>query len=99
MSKETTVVLTGYPVPDLHDALKGLGFRNFVPPRDNQATELEGGLRILINALTSPTGGPIGDSGLLVDDGSVRIFHQNDARPVESGRLESSVLCTRTSCD
>jgi UDP-MurNAc hydroxylase len=50
--------------------------------------ELDGGLRILINALTSPTDGPIGDSGLLVDDGRIQIFNQNDARPVESGPIE-----------
>ncbi|MFI5477405.1 Rieske 2Fe-2S domain-containing protein [Streptomyces cacaoi] len=88
MSKKTTVLLPGYPVPDLYDAMKDLGFRNFIHTRDNQVTDLDGGLRIMINALTSPTDGPIGDSGLLVDDGSVRIFNQNDARPVESGPVE-----------
>lgn len=88
MSKKTTVLLPGYPVPDLYEAMKNLGFRNFVHTRDNQVTELDGSLRIMINALTSPTDGPIGDSGLLVDDGRVRIFNQNDARPIESGPIE-----------
>jgi hypothetical protein len=32
--------------------------------------------------------GPLGDSGLAVDDGSVRIYNQNDSRPVEAGPIE-----------
>lgn len=88
MSKDTTVLLPDYPVPDLRDALEGLGFRSFVQTRNNEVTELDGGLRILINALTSPTDGPLGDSGLAVDDGRVRVYNQNDSRPVESGPIE-----------
>ncbi|HEY3870347.1 MAG TPA: Rieske 2Fe-2S domain-containing protein [Actinocrinis sp.] len=88
MSKDTTVLLPDYPVPDLRDALESLGFRNFVQTRNNEVAELDGGLRILINALTSPTDGPLGDSGLAVDDGRVRVYNQNDSRPVESGPVE-----------
>jgi UDP-MurNAc hydroxylase len=88
MSKDTAVLLPDFPVPDLRDELTELGFRNFVQTRDNQVTELGGGLRVLINALVSPTDGPLGDSGLVVDDGRVRIYNQNDSRPVESGPIE-----------
>lgn len=88
MSKDTTVLLPDFPVPDLREALEGLGFRNFLATRNNEAVELDGGLRIMINALTSPTDGPLGDSGLAVDDGRVRIYNQNDSRPVESGPIE-----------
>ena len=88
MSKDTTVLLPDYPVPDLREALEGLGFRTFVTTHNNEVVELDGGLRIMINALTSPTDGPIGDSGLAVDDGRVRIYNQNDSRPVEAGPIE-----------
>jgi UDP-MurNAc hydroxylase len=85
MSKDTTVLLPDFPVPDLRNELTALGFKNFVQTRNREVTELPGGLRVLIDALTTPTDGPIGDSGLAVDDGEVRIFNQNDARPVEDG--------------
>src|SRR6185437_7758665 len=62
MSKDATVLLPDFPVPDLRDALEDLGFKRFVQTRNNQIIELDG-LRILINALVSPTDGPIGDSG------------------------------------
>jgi UDP-MurNAc hydroxylase len=88
MSKDVTVLLPDYPVPHLRHALADVGFRRFVQTRDNRVMELDGGLRILINALTSPTDGPIGDSALLVDDGRVRIFNQNDARPVTDGPIK-----------
>src|SRR5258708_3958294 len=87
MSKDATVLLPDYPVPDLRETLEDLGFRRFVATRNNQAVEVDG-LRVLINALVSPTDGPIGDSGLLVDDGEARIYNQNDSRPVESGPIE-----------
>ena len=85
MSKDTTVLLPDYQVPDLRDELEKLGFRNFVQTRNREVTELPGGLRILIDALITPTDGPLGDSGIAIDDGEVRIFNQNDARPVEDG--------------
>jgi UDP-MurNAc hydroxylase len=85
MSKDTTVLLPDFPVPDLRNELEALGFRNFVQTRNREVTELDGGLRILIDALTTPTDGPIGDSGIAIDDGEVRVFNQNDARPVEDG--------------
>jgi len=88
MAKDVTVLLPDYPVPHLRDALADLGFHRFVQTRNDKVTELDGGLRVLISALVSPTDGPIGDSALLVDDGRVRVFNQNDARPVASGPIE-----------
>lgn len=87
MSKDTTVLLPDFPVPDLRDELAAIGFRNFVQTRNREVTELPGGLRVLIDALTTPTDGPIGDSAIAIDDGEVRIFNQNDARPVEDGAV------------
>jgi UDP-MurNAc hydroxylase len=83
MSKDTCVLLPDFPVTDLRDELTELGFRNFVQTRNHEPQELPGGLRVMINALTTPTDGPMGDSALSVDDGEVRILNQNDARPVD----------------
>ena len=88
MSRDTRILLPDYPVQDLRTALEDLGFKHFVQTRNNVPTELDGGLRVLINALVSPTDGPLGDSGLVVDDGYVRIYNQNDSRPVEVGPIE-----------
>ena len=37
----------------------------------------------MIIALRAPADGPIGDSGLVVDDGETVAFNMNDARPVD----------------
>ena len=51
--------------------------------RSNEVHELDGGLKIMIQALTSPTDGPIGDSSLWVEHDGVRVLNQNDARPTD----------------
>ncbi|NBW31916.1 MAG: (2Fe-2S)-binding protein, partial [bacterium] len=48
---------------------------------------LHGGLSIVVEALTAPTDGPIGDSALLVDDGEERLLNLNDSRPTDPDRL------------
>ena len=80
VSKEATVLLPDYPLPYLEDELRRIGFRDFVHTSNGVPVEL-GGLRIAIVALTTPSDGPIGDSGLVVDDGKTRIFNQNDSHP------------------
>jgi UDP-MurNAc hydroxylase len=86
VSKETTVLLPDYPLGLLEAALKDLGFSRFVRTRNWEPTELSG-LQVTIPSLVAPTDGPIGDSGLIVDDGEVRVFDQNDSRPIEMERL------------
>ncbi len=81
VSKDTTVLLPDYPLPHLRAALAGLGFSRFVQTRSAEPIELDGGLRVMILALTAPNDGPIGDSCLAVDDGTAAILDQNDARP------------------
>ena len=49
--------------------------------------ELDGGLKVMIQALTSPTDGPIGDSSLWVEYDGVRLLNQNDARPTDLSRF------------
>ncbi|MGN6609003.1 MAG: Rieske 2Fe-2S domain-containing protein [Jatrophihabitans sp.] len=82
ISKRATVLLPEYPTSELEDALRDLGFSSFVKPATNEVVTVDG-LEIMIQALTSPTDGPIGDSSLWVHDGTHRLLNQNDARPSE----------------
>jgi UDP-MurNAc hydroxylase len=82
VDKDAVVLLPEYPIDQLERELRGLGFQRFVKPRSAEPVELDG-LRIMIMALVAPTDGPIGDSGLAVDDGRTRIFNQNDSRPID----------------
>lgn len=81
VAKSATVLLPDFPVDDLEDALRELGFTNFLPIPDNTPVELDG-MRVQISALTSPNDGPLGDSALAVDDGTAIVLNQNDARPL-----------------
>ncbi|MBN2624919.1 MAG: Rieske 2Fe-2S domain-containing protein [Acidimicrobiales bacterium] len=80
-----TVLLPEFPTADLEDALRAVGFTRFCRTRTNEPVDLGGGLRIMIQALTSPTDGPIGDSSLWVEHDGVRLLNQNDARPTDLG--------------
>ena len=86
VSKEATVILPDYPLPLLEERLRGLGFSRFLATRHMEPVEV-GGLRLTVAAMVAPTDGPIGDSGLIVDDGSHRIFDQNDSRPIDIEQL------------
>ncbi|MGA8114861.1 MAG: Rieske 2Fe-2S domain-containing protein [Actinocatenispora sp.] len=83
VSKKTTVLLPEYPTSELRDQLEALGFRHFIETVSNEVLELDGGLKVMIQALTSPTDGPIGDSALWVEHDGVRLLNQNDARPTD----------------
>jgi len=87
VSKKATVLLPQYPTSELEDELRALGFTSFVRTVSDEVTELEGGLKVMIQALTSPTDGPIGDSSLWVEYDGVRLLNQNDARPTDLGRF------------
>lgn len=88
VSKETTVLLPDYPINLLERALRKLGFTKFIYTKNGQVEEING-LRFMIMAMTAPIDGPLGDSGLLVDDGETRIFNQNDSRPIDIDLLNS----------
>ena len=88
VSKDTTVLLPDYPIDLLERALRGLGFTRFIHTQNGQAQEING-LRVMIMAMTAPIDGPLGDSGLMVDDGETRIFDQNDSRPIDIDVLNS----------
>jgi UDP-MurNAc hydroxylase len=83
IDKKATVLLPEYPTSELEDQLRELGFTSFLKTETEKVYELDGGLRVMIQALTSPTDGPIGDSSLWVEHDGVRLLNQNDARPTE----------------
>ena len=86
VSKDATVILPDYPLDLLERALRDLGFTRFLRTRNSQPVEADG-LTITVTAAVAPTDGPLGDSGLVVDDGHTRIFDQNDSRPLDIEEL------------
>jgi UDP-MurNAc hydroxylase len=88
VSKDATVLLPEYPLNHLEQELEKLGFHSFIRTKANEPDE-RNGLRFMIMPLIAPTDGPIGDSGLALDDGEVRIFNQNDSRPLDLEHLDS----------
>jgi UDP-MurNAc hydroxylase len=82
VSPAATVLLPDFPVPDLRESLKRLGFTRFCTMPSGKAVQL-GGLRLMIQALNSPADGPLGDSALAVSDGTAAVLNQNDARPAD----------------
>lgn len=84
INKDTTVLLPEYPTNELEVELRALGFYKFIKTVSEEIVELPGGAKVMIQALTSPTDGPIGDSSLWVEDADgVRMLNQNDARPTD----------------
>jgi UDP-MurNAc hydroxylase len=86
VNKDAVVLLPDYPVPDLRRELENLGFHRFFETTDSvkhRVSGPKGGLDVMIIALRAPADGPIGDSGLVVDDSETVAFNMNDARPVD----------------
>lgn len=81
VDKATPVLLPAFPTPELEDALRALGFEQFVHCTDGEATALDNGLEVAIFTATAPSDGPIGDSAILISDPSGRVLDQNDCRP------------------
>lgn len=81
ISKKATVLLPNYATSQLRDELEALGFTKFIETVSNEVQELDGGLKFMIQSLTAPNDGPIGDSSLWVEYDGIRVLNQNDARP------------------
>ena len=73
VSKTATVLLPEFPTTELEDQLRDCGFTSFVSPASGEVVDLDG-LQIMIQALVSPTDGPIGDSSLWVSDGEQTVL-------------------------
>jgi UDP-MurNAc hydroxylase len=88
VSRDATVLLPDYPVPELRAELEKLGFTRFVVMPSGKEVEL-GGMRVMVQALASPADGPLGDSSLSVADETAAILNQNDARPVDLDAIQA----------
>jgi UDP-MurNAc hydroxylase len=88
VSKDAQVLLPAYPLETLRKELEALGFTRFIETKDLEPFQA-GPLTLMINALSAPTDGPIGDSNLLIDDGEVRVLNMNDSRPIDPDKLLS----------
>jgi UDP-MurNAc hydroxylase len=89
VAKRATVLLPEFPTSQLEDELRDLGFTKFLKTVSDEVHELDGGLRVAIQALTSPTDGPIGDSSLWVEYDGIRLLNQNDARPTDLSKFKA----------
>ncbi|MCW2526382.1 MAG: (2Fe-2S)-binding protein, partial [Pseudonocardiales bacterium] len=88
VNKDATVLLPAFPTSELRDRLQELGFYRFVQTASGEVVDLDG-LQIMVQALISPTDGPIGDSALWVSDGTTTLLNQNDARPSDLTAFEA----------
>jgi UDP-MurNAc hydroxylase len=88
VSKDAAVLLPAFPTSELRDRLQELGFYRFVQTASGEVVDLDG-LQIMVQALISPTDGPIGDSALWVSDGTTTLLNQNDARPSDLSAFEA----------
>jgi UDP-MurNAc hydroxylase len=88
VDKRARVLLPAFEVDHLERALRDLGFRDFVHTEHAKPVQL-GALEIAIIALTAPADGPVGDSALVLADGTARLLNQNDARPRDLHEIEA----------
>lgn len=80
VDKRARVLLPEFGVPFLERELRAIGFEHFVRTRNAEPVDLDG-LAATILAFTAPADGPLGDSLIVLDDGTARVLNQNDARP------------------
>jgi len=86
MSRDTTVLIPGFPTRELERHMRALGFNNIIRTVDREELNL-GGITVAIHVETSITDGPGGDSSLMVSDGQTRLFNQNDCRTTDLDAL------------
>jgi UDP-MurNAc hydroxylase len=82
------VLLPDFGIDLLGRELASLGFRDLVRTENGKPLDLDG-LSVTILAMTSPADGPLGDSAIVLDDGTARILNQNDARPGDLDALHA----------
>lgn len=82
--KDTVVLYPDFPTGDMETELRDLGFTDLRRLPNEEVVELDGGAKVMIQAMTAPTDGPLGDSSIWIEDtDGVRLLNQNDARPAE----------------
>ncbi len=82
------VLLPAFELDHLEQALRDLGFTEFVVTEHAKPVQL-GGLEVAILAMTAPADGPAGDSASVLADSTARLLNQNDARPRDLHELEA----------
>ena len=90
VNKDAVVLLPDFPVPDLKRELQALGFHQFLETEDSVKHRISGPtgeLDVMIIALRAPADGPIGDSGIVISDGTTTVFNMNDSRPLSLDAL------------
>lgn len=80
ISRDTTVLIPGFPTRELERILRGYGFRNILRTHHGKEVDLGDGLTVAIHVEVSISDGPGGDSALMVSDGETRLVNQNDCR-------------------
>jgi len=88
VDKRSRVLLPAFDAPFLQRELEAIGFEHFVRTRNGEPVDLDG-LSVTIQAFTTPADGPLGDSLVVLDDGSARVLNQNDARPGDPDSLRA----------
>lgn len=88
VDKRARVLLPAFGVPFLERELREIGFEHFVATRNGEPLDLDG-LSVTILAYTTPADGPLGDSLIVIDDGTARVLNQNDARPGDPDALRA----------
>ncbi len=86
MSRDTTVLIPGFPTRELELHMRSLGFTNIIRTVDGEEIDLDG-MRVAIHVETSISDGPGGDSTLVVSDGETRLLNQNDCRTADLNAL------------
>jgi len=80
ISRDTTVLIPGFPTRELERTLRGYGFKNILRTHHGKEIELRDGLTVAIHVEVSISDGPGGDSSITVFDGETRLLNQNDCR-------------------
>jgi UDP-MurNAc hydroxylase len=89
ISRDTTVLVPGYPTRELERRLRNLGFANIERTTDGETLKLNDQLSVAIHVETSITDGPGGDSALVISDGDTRLVNQNDCRTTDLAALRA----------
>jgi UDP-MurNAc hydroxylase len=88
VARSARVLLPAFELDHLEQALRDLGFTDFVHTEHAKPVQL-GALEVAILAMTAPADGPAGDSALVLGDSTARLLNQNDARPRDLHELEA----------
>src|SRR6201991_3933800 len=98
VSKNTKVILPDFPLNDLEEGMREIGFKHFIYTNTGKSISITDEITVTVHSFISPVDGPFGDSSLLIDDGIVKVLHLNDARPqnpheiVKRGLLDALLL-------